>query len=296
MRIAILALSMIVTLLATGSNLGAQQRPQAAQPGGEPERVLRVAVVITPDVLLDSLIATFEAESGYRVVMQITEGVYDLAREGKVDLVIAHYGHPGTEPFMAEGLGRWPHMVFANQAVLIGPSSDPAGIRGLTDAAEAMSRIARRGAEFLVNNAITERYLADVLWQAGGAPPKRGWQIDLGLRDQPAIEMAAQRGAYTVWGIVPFVRLQQQRLEQQRPLGMEALVVGDPLFQRVMVSIVVNSSRIARVDEEAARAFERFLLEPRIQARMRQFRHHGLSAQTWWPAGRNNSGAELSGF
>ena len=294
MRIAISVLCVLVTL-GGGSPSHARQRA-AAQPVETLQRTLRLAVVITPDVLLESLIATFEAESGYRVVMQITERVYDLAREGKADLVIAHYGHRDTEAFMAEGLGHWPHMVFSNQAVLIGPSSDPAGIRGLTDAAEAIARIAQRGGEFLVNNAATERYLGEVLWQAAGSPAKRGWQIDLGLRDQPVVEMAAQRGAYTVWGIVPFVRLQQQRLEQQRPLGMDALVLGDPLFQRVMVSIVVDSSRIRGVDEDAARAFERFLLEPRTQARMRQFRHHGLPVQTWWPAGRNNAGAELSQF
>jgi len=41
---------------------------------------------------------------------------------------------------------------------------------------------------------------------------------------------------------------------------------------------------------------QRFLLEPETQARIRQFRHHGLADQTWWPAGRNNAGTELSGF
>lgn len=128
------------------------------------------------------------------VVLQITEGVYDLAREGMADLVIAHYGHAGTEAFMSEGLWRWPRIVFSNQAVLVGPASDPAGIRGLTDAAEAMRRIAECGGEFFINNAATEKYLADVLWRASGAPPKRTWQLDLGLRDQAAIEMAAQRG------------------------------------------------------------------------------------------------------
>jgi tungstate transport system substrate-binding protein len=252
--------------------------------------------VNTPDVLLEGLIATFQQETGYRITLSVTEGVYDLARNGMADLVIAHYGHPGTEPFVSEGLGRWPRMVFSNQAALVGPASDPAGIRGLTDAAEAMRRIAQRGAEFLVNNAATEKYLADVLWYAGGAPPKRGWQLDLGLRDQAVVEMAAQRGAYTLWGVVPFVRLQQQRLEQQRPLGMEALVVGDPMFQRVMVSVVVNATTTVGANEEGALAFERFLLAPSTQARMRAFRHHGLAAQTWWPAGRNNAGSELTQF
>jgi tungstate transport system substrate-binding protein len=284
MRVAASLVLLALTLSTTASPLHAQQR------------ILRIAVVNTPDVLLNDLIGIFERGTGYEVTLQVTEGVFDLARAGMADLVIAHYGHAGTEAFMAEGLGRWPRMVFANQAVLVGPSSDPAGIRGLTDAAEALGRIAQRGGEFLVNNAATEKYLAEVLWRTAGSPPKNRWQIDLQLRDQAAIEMAAQRGAYTVWGLVPFVRLQEQRAQQQRPLGMDVLVVGDPVFQRVMVSITVNPARIRGVNEEGALAFERFLMEPSTQASIRAFRHHGLTQQTWWPAGRNNAGAELSEF
>ena len=256
-------------------------------------RVLRIAVVNTPDILLESLIPVFERGTGYRVTMQVTENVFDLARAGQVDMVIAHYGHAGTEAFMAEGLGRWPRMVFSNQAVLIGPAADPAGIRGLTDAAEAMRLIAQRGGEFFVNNAPTERYLADVLWRAAGSPAKSGWQVDLQLRDQTAIETAATRGAYSLWGLVPFLRLQQQRQQQQRPLGMQALVTDEVLFQRIMVSIVVNPSRVTGIDEQGARGFERFLLDPSTQALIRSFRHDGLTRQTWWPAGRNNAGVEL---
>ncbi len=256
-------------------------------------RVLRVAVVNTPDVLLEELIPTFERATGYDVVLQITEEVFELARGGRADLVIAHYGHSGTQAFIEDGLGRWPRMVFSNQAVLVGPSSDPAGVRGLADAAEAVQRIAARGGEFLVNNAPTERYLADVLWRTAGSPAKSGWQVDLQLRDQTAIETAAQRGAYTLWGVVPFVRFVEQRRQQGRPLGMDALVLRDPLLQRVMVSIVVNPARVPGVDAEGARGFERFLLDPSTQARIRQFRHHGLAEQTWAPAGRNNAGTEL---
>ncbi|MBI4888455.1 MAG: hypothetical protein HY824_15270 [Acidobacteria bacterium] len=284
--------ALLAGVVVVSAPLVAQQRP--IQPAdNHTARVLRVAVVNTPDVLLDDLIVTFERATGYDVVLQITEDVFDLARTGKADLVIAHYGHPGTEPFMTEGLGRWPRMVFSNQAVLVGPSSDPAGIRGATDAADAFRRIAERGSEFLVNNAATERYLGEVLWRVAGSPSRSGWYVDLQLRDQPAIERAEQRGAYTLWGLVPFVRLQQQRRQAGRPLGLDTLVTADPLFQRIMVSIVVNPARVAGVDEAGARGFERFLMDPSTQARMRQFRHHGLQQQTWWPAARNNAGAEL---
>lgn len=278
------------TIVATGASTGAQGRAGGERTDAPPE-VLRVAVVNTPDVLLAALLPAFERQTGYDVRLEITEGVYDIARTGGADMVIAHFGHPGTEPFMSDGLGRWPRPVFANQAVLAGPSSDPAGIRGMVDAVEAFRRIVERGGEFVVNNAVTERYLAEVLWQAIGRPAKTGWWVDLGLRDQAAIEFASRRGAYTLWGVVPFVRLLEQR-----PLQMDALVLGDPILQRVMVAIVVNSDRIAGVNEERARALQRYLIEPSTQARIRRFRHHGLQSQTWWPAGRHNPGSELAGF
>jgi tungstate transport system substrate-binding protein len=252
--------------------------------------LIRVAVVNTPDVLLNALLPTFE-DRGYRVTLQIGEGAYDIARRGNADLVIAHYGHPGTEAFMTDGLGRWPRMVFSNQAVLVGPERDPVGIRGLDDAVEAFRLMVRRGGEFVVNNSPTERYLAEVLWDASGRPARTGWWLDLGLREQPAIEAAAARGAYTLWGLVPFVRL-----AAQERLRLEPLVTSDPLLQRIMVSIVVNPARIAGVNDAGAQALQQYLIEPATQARIRQFRHHGLLHQTWWPGGRNNAGTDLMQF
>ncbi len=151
----------------------------------------------------------------------------------------------------------------------------------------------RRGGEFVVNNAPTERYLAEVLWESSGRPSKTGWWLDLGLRDQPAIEAAAARGAYTVWSLVPFVRLQARRDLQ---LDLDALVINDPLLQRVMTTVVVNPARIPGVNEAGALALQRYLLEPGTQANIRRFRHHGLLDQTWWPAGRHNAGSDLVQF
>ena len=269
------------------------ERPDAAMAAEQGNAAVRVAVVNTPDVLLNALLPSFTTRFGYNVTMQIGEGAYDVARSGNADLVIAHYGHSGTEAFVSEGLGRWPRMVFSNQAVLVGPYRDPVGIRGLDDAVEAFRLMVRRGGEFVVNNAPTERYLAEILWDASGRPAKTGWWLDLGLRDQQAIEAASARGAYTLWGLVPFVRLQAQR---DIRLDLDTLVINDPLLRRIMVAVVVNPARIPGVNEAGALALQRYLLEPGTQARIGQFRHHGLLNQTWAPAGRNNAGSELTQF
>src|SRR5262245_29040161 len=107
----------------------------AAEPS-QPKRVVRIAAVITPESsgLLQQLAAEFEKQTGTSVQIDSRQDVFGLARDGKADLVISHYGHRGTEEFFEDGLGAWPRPVFSNQAAMIGPSSDPARIAGAPDA------------------------------------------------------------------------------------------------------------------------------------------------------------------
>jgi tungstate transport system substrate-binding protein len=268
----------------------------AAQPA-EPKAVVRVAAVITPESsgLLQQLLADFEKQTGHKVLVDSRQDVFGLARDGKADLVLAHYGHGGTEDFCAEGLGSWPHPVFSNQAALIGPLSDPAHVGGTRDAVEAFRRIALAKAPFVVNNSATEKYLAELLWHAADKPDQVGWYRDKGLRNQAetkdAIQAAVHEKGYTLWGLVPFLKYQ----EEHPDCGMKALVTDDPLFQRLMVTVVVQPEKIKGVNVEGARALERFLIAPETQARIRAFRVGGFDGQVWWPAGRNNSGDFLRG-
>jgi hypothetical protein len=83
-----------------------------------------------------------------------------------------------------------------------------------------------------------------------------------------------------------------ERLKRQGPIELEPLVFQDPIFQRIMVSIVVNPKKVAGAHEENAKVFEKFLIEPAIQARIRAFRYPDFDSQPWWPAGRHNMAKE----
>lgn len=253
--------------------------------------LIRVAAVHTPKSsgLFDRLLPEFEAASGYKVTADERSDVYSAAQNGGYDLIISHYGHKEATTFMSADLGLRPHPIFANQAALLGPPGDPAHVRGLADAVDAFRRIAETKSLFLLNNSAAEKYLATILWEAAGRPDKSDWFEDSGEREQPVIEHAARMGAYTLWGIVPFLKLR----EREPALDLDALVLGDPLFQRMMVSVVVNPDRIRGVNVAGARALEAFLVSPRTQAAIRAFRYPGLGAQIWWPQGRNNEGAFL---
>jgi tungstate transport system substrate-binding protein len=249
---------------------------------------VRLAMVNVPDDVVRPLLGDFATQSGTRAEIVYTgNDPFAVAREGKADLVISHYGHEGVEPFVTGSYGRWPRAVFANQIALLGPTNDPAHVRDLTDAAEAFRRIAASRSRFLVNNSDGNTYVEEILWAKAGAPTKGDWYLNRHTQGPQAARDAAKEGAYTLWGVPPFLRL-----KRQSPMDLEPLVTADPVFQRIMVAIVVNPKKVTGVNDTGAEAFQRFLLAPATQARIAAFRYPDLNQQVWWPAGRHNSARE----
>lgn len=274
----------VVTLLMAITFL-LSPRPTSA---GSQEPGVRLALVNVPSDVLRPLLPDFQKQTGRSAEIVYTgNDPFAVARDGKADLVISHYGHPGVQPFVTAGLGLWPHAVFANTYALLGPPSDPAHVRGLNDAAEALRRIAQTKSTFIVNDSTGGKYIENILWSDAGIEPTGPWYVDLKVEGPAAAQTANKRAAYVLWGLPPFLRL-----KRQAHLDLEPLVVGDPLFQRIMVLIVVNPEKVHGVNADAAKAFESYLLAPPTQARIRAFRYPDLDQQAWWPAGRNNNARE----
>lgn len=254
--------------------------PEPAEPS-----VVRIASVKTAveGGVLPALIDRFTKRTGTPVRLTTGTAVYDHARQGKADLVISHYGHHDTERFVTEGLGEWPRMIFANQMALLGPASDPAGVRGLEDLAEAFRQIAATRSPYVVNDQNGVRYLTEILWNAIGRPERGSWWLDPKLAKDAALVHASERGAYALWGLTPFLRL-----GAHRSLALEPLVVADPMLQRMMCSVVVKPGGERRTNVAGALAFQDDLLSPATQAAIRAVRYPGKQAVSWLPAGRHN--------
>ena len=277
---------------------------------------VRLAVVPSPDGtgLLRELLPDFERESGYRVVVHPGSEPYDAALAGQADLVISHYGHhAGVEAFVTKGLGLWPRPVFANQIAIIGPTGDPAQIRGLQDAAEAFRRITQKGSrfQFVSNNDPVMKYLESMLWEAAGRPPKDSWYVDQGLSEANGMALADRIQAYYIFAMPPFLTWQQGCLNNNArsnsrdglpvtpsviphysPPCMEALVLlGMPA--RIMVSIVVNPEKFPAVNLTGATALQEYLLRPAVQARIESFRDSRSKLQLWRAAGLHNTAPAL---
>lgn len=250
------------------------------------DNVIRLAVVNTPQFsgLLASLLPDFERESGARVEIYSGEDVFRKARSGQADLVISHYGKKGVEHFVMDGYGAWPRIVFANQAVLIGHRSDPAGVRGSKSVAEALERIADAKAPFVHNNIPGVDYLTEIALESAGRPDRTGWFIDSGAVKAAAVLLAEEKRGYVIWGAFPFLQFDRERASSE----LEILVAEDPSLQRIMSAIVVSPDKVPGANAKGAQALVDYLLSPRVQARIAAFRVPDSDLQLWWPAGRNN--------
>jgi ABC-type tungstate transport system permease subunit len=167
-------------------------------------------------------------------------------------------------------------MVFSNQALILGPPSDPGRIRGL-GAAEAMRRIATSGAYFV--SAVSDiriDYLNELLLASAGLE-KGDWYVPSHLVGTALLQQAAAGKAYTVWG---------DEYASLRPLSghLVPLVTTDPVLQRAMVTIVVNPTKVSGVNSVGAHALQAYLTEASTQAKILAFREDGFATPTYWPA------------
>lgn len=252
--------------------------------GAQPASSVRLALVNVPDEILRPLLPTFRQQHGLDSTIVYTgNDPFAAGRAGDADLVIAHFGHPGVEPFVSAGHGLWPKTVFSNQLALFGPPSDPAGVRGVKDLGEALRRIEATNSRYVANSSDGVAYLTDI---AQG--PTRLKSIEPNVQNAAAVQLASDRGAYVLWGMPPFLRLKRQQPIEQ-PLLLEPLLVADPLLQRMMVAVVVNPASVKGVNATGAKTFQAFLLSPAVQARIAAFRYPDFDQQVWWPAGRHNS-------
>src|SRR5438552_13966117 len=120
--------------------------------------------------LFGYLLPIFKGKTGIdvKVVAQGTGQALDTARRGDADVVFVH-AKSAEEKFLAEGFGVKRYPVMYNDFVLIGPASDPAGIKGSRNIVAALGAIRAKGADFISRGDKSGTHLAELnLWKVAG--------------------------------------------------------------------------------------------------------------------------------
>ncbi len=252
---------------------------------GEPKRPIRVAVIggMTMTGMWQELAAKFEAETGWKTELVATGPKAVLAapfQRGEVDLLTMHSSDETTD-LVANGFGARLRPWARNEHTIVGPPSDPAGIRGMTDGAEALKKIAAARAPFVDFYGPGSRELTHKLWQRAGLKPEGDWVLkDESPSPQEIVAFAEKKGAYVVVGRIPVTN-------GKMALGtMEVLVQGDPEMRRPYVVIEANARKFPKANVEGARALADWLTGKKGQAFLLEYgRKSPGGIPLYYPAG-----------
>jgi tungstate transport system substrate-binding protein len=217
--------------------------------------------------LLDSLLPVFERQTRYRVkVIAVGSGqALAMGRRGDADVVLSHA--PEAERALVDsGYFVRRRLVMHNEFLVVGPTSDPAGLRGLSDAVAAFRRIAERRAPFVSRGDQSGTHQREQqLWKlAVGAPPKDGWYVESGQGMGATLQLADEKRAYTLTDRATYLAWRDK-------LQLVPMVEGDTLLYNVYHVLELNPKSAARVNLAGGRALADFFVAPETQALIAAF-------------------------
>ena len=223
--------------------------------------------------LFGHILPLFKARSGIdvKVVSQGTGQALDTGRRGDADLVFVH-AKPQEEKFVVDGAGVKRIPVMYNDFVLIGPKSDPAGIKGMTDVTQALQAVKANGAPFISRGDRSGTHDAELeLWKAAGidiGKDKGPWYKEIGQGMGAALNTASAANAYVLADRGTWLSFKNRG-------DLDILLAGDKrLFNQYGV-ILVNPAKHPNVNKEFGQAFIDWLVSPDGQKAIANYKING---------------------
>ena len=224
----------------------------------------------------------FEKEAGIRVrhVGAGTGAALKIAEQGNIDLVLVH-ARSLEEKFVRDGFGTERIPLMYNDFVIVGPEKDPAGIKGLTVATEALRKISETGAPFISRGDKSGTHVAEMeLWAKAGIKPSGAWYkiYEKGAEGNvPTLRYTDQQQAYTVMDRATYLSIKNQ-------IKLAILVEKDEALLNYISLIPVNAKRFPRVNEKDVQTFVAWLTSPdKGQKIIRDFGKEKYGAPLFFP-------------
>jgi tungstate transport system substrate-binding protein len=213
--------------------------------------------------LFNYLLPLFKAKTGIdvKVIAQGTGQALDTARRGDADVVFVH-AKSQEEKFVADGFGVKRFDVMYNDFVLIGPASDPAGIKGSKDIAAALKTVQQKAVPFVSRGDKSGTHSAELaLWKQAAidlAAARGPWYREIGQGMGAALNTANSMNAYVLSDRGTWLSFRNRG-------DLVIAVEGDKrLFNQYGV-ILVNPAKIPSVKKELGQAFVDFVTSPEGQ-------------------------------
>lgn len=263
-------------LLVLGAAAAAQDsRPSATTSAPAGTRFITIAsTTSTVDSgLFNHILPLFKAKTGIevRVISQGTGQALDTGRRGDADVVFVH-ARAAEDKFVADGHGGPRRPVMYNDFVLIGPKTDPAGIKGMRDIVAALRAIQTKAAPFVSRGDRSGTHQAELtLWRDAGidlAATRGSWYREIGQGMGAALNTAGGMNAYVLADRGTWLSFRNRG-------DLDILVEGDKRLFNQYGIMLVSPQRHAHVKQADAQAFIDWVVSPEGQKAIADYKVGG---------------------
>ena len=250
--------------------------------------------------LLDVLLPQLEKDTGIRVkvIVKGTGAAIRDGMDGNVDIIFVHAKNR-EEKFVKEGYGAYRLGVMHNDFVIVGPTADQAGIRGMVNAEIALKAIADVKARFVSRGDDSGTHSKEqALWKATGLSlktettelVKKGkkrsisfqhpgglgkWYLSVGQGMGKTLTYAEEKQVYTLVDRGTYLKYKYGR---KQGLDLEILCEGDPKLYNPYGIIPINPKKYPHVKFELADRFAKWLVSPKAQVIIANYKIEGQQA------------------
>jgi tungstate transport system substrate-binding protein len=258
---------LLILLFALVSLAGcAQEKPktESDQAKTQPPQVKELTLATTTSTqdtgLLDVILPDFEKENNYKVkIIAVGTGqAIAMGEKGDADVLLVH-SRAAEDKFVADGFGVDRKDVMHNDFIIIGPETDPARIKGMTDSTQAMAAIANAKATFVSRGDDSGTHKKELsVWEKAGIKPEGEWYKSVGKGMGDTFRMADEMKAYTLIDRGTYLALKDK-------YKLAILVEKDKPLLNPYGVIAVNPDKFPNVDYEGATKFIQWITSERVQ-------------------------------
>ncbi|MEZ5933629.1 MAG: substrate-binding domain-containing protein [Alphaproteobacteria bacterium] len=223
--------------------------------------------------LYDDLLPAFQEKSGIQVnVVAVGTGqAIKNAENCDGDVLLVH-AKPAEEKFVADGYGLERSDLMYNDFIIVGPPSDPAGIKGSTNAAAALQKIAGTGSVFASRGDDSGTHKKELaLWKAADVDPTAAsgkWYRETGSGMGATLNTGVGMNAYVMTDRATWISFENKG-------DFEIVVEGDETLFNQYGVILVNPEKCPNVKAEAGQTFIDWLLSEEGQDAIASYRIDG---------------------
>lgn len=222
--------------------------------------------------LSEILLPAIQSDLGLEVQLLVvgTGQALRLGRSGDVDAILVH-SPVAEEEFVSAGYGTHRREIMYNDFVIVGPSSDPAGVAQAKNAVDGLHAIAGSQTPFVSRGDDSGTHRKELaLWGQAGLDPSGfgAWYRAVGSGMGAALNTAAGMNTYLISDRASWLAFGNKG-------ELAVLFAGDPALFNQYALIPVNPKLHGFVRHDLATALEGWLVSEQAEALINSYRVNG---------------------